>query len=423
MSLPYQYRRSSCVLLLAITSLGCGNADKIESYTVDKQPRPAETRPAGEVAATTANNPATPAGSATDRMLAAILPDGQRAWFFKVVGSAIAVDKHADELAEFFASIRPAGNEPLPTWKLPADWTQQPGNEFRAATIVIPGEKPLELTVSTLPWTGSQEQLLSNINRWRGQLQLPPIEAEQLAATTHAVKAGDATMTVVDLAGRFQSGGMTPPFAGGARFAGGGDVGAASRASQDETPRDLPAGHPPIGPPTGSAGTRATAPDNVAKPEDAVPGFDLPKSWRVLPAEGMRRAAFSVADGSKQAIITVIELSAKAPRVADTLDNVNRWRGEVGLARVEKDSLGKVTESMKIGGQDATYMAAIPDASKPEESQIPRATLAAMVPDGERIWFFKMTGARELVAAEQQHFKDFLKSVRFTGDRGATDGN
>jgi len=182
----------------------------------------------------------------------------------------------------------------------------------------------------------------------------------------------------------------------------------------------LPAGHPP-----GDASVES-APDassNIARSQSSDPAFDLPKTWRILPADGMRKAAFSVADGSKQAVITVIELSTKAPRVADPLDNVNRWRGEVGLPRVDKDSLAEVTESMKIGGLDATYMAAIPDASKPEESQIPRATLAAMVRDGERIWFFKMNGARELVAAEQQNFRDFLKSVRFTTDRGATDGN
>ena len=40
-------------------------------------------------------------------------------------------------------------------------------------------------------------------------------------------------------------------------------------------------------------------------------------------------------------------------------------------------------------------MAAMPDASKPEESQVDRATLAAMVHDGDRIWFFKMIGDRD----------------------------
>ena len=67
--------------------------------------------------------------------------------------------------------------------------------------------------------------------------------------------------------------------------------------------------------------------------------------------------------------------------------------------------------------------AAIPDAAKREESQVDRATLAAMVPHAGRIWFIKMIGSPDLVAAEQEHFKDFLKSVRFTADGGAPDGN
>jgi hypothetical protein len=46
-----------------------------------------------------------------------------------------------------------------------------------------------------------------------------------------------------------------------------------------------------------------------------------------------------------------------------------------------------------------------------------------MVPEGDRIWFIKMSGDRELVAAEQEGFKTFLKSVRFHADRGANDGN
>jgi hypothetical protein len=60
--------------------------------------------------------------------------------------------------------------------------------------------------------------------------------------------------------------------------------------------------------------------------------------------------------------------------------------------------------------------------SQPRSPENQLAVLAAMVPEGKRIWFFKIKGDRDLVAAEQEHFKDFLKSVRFTADRGATDG-
>jgi hypothetical protein len=65
----------------------------------------------------------------------------------------------------------------------------------------------------------------------------------------------------------------------------------------------------------------------------------------------------------------------------------------------------------------------VPDATKPEQSQADRATLAAMVTSGDRVWFVKMTGDRELVAAQEDEMKSFLKSFRFAADGGANDGN
>ena len=53
MSLPYLYCRRSCWLALLIAALGCGKADQIRSYTVDKEPPVADTKPAGEVASAT----------------------------------------------------------------------------------------------------------------------------------------------------------------------------------------------------------------------------------------------------------------------------------------------------------------------------------------------------------------------------------
>jgi hypothetical protein len=226
-------------------------------------------------------------------------------------------------------------------------------------------------------------------------------------------------MTVVDLHGRFQSGGMMAPFAGGAPRTGEVASATGNSSTSPAAPTDLPAGHPPFGP---GAPILGAQPADIA--QSVVPRFEAPKSWQVLPAEGMRKAAFNIADGGKQALVTVIDFSAKAgSMITDPLENVNRWRGEIGLAGIDKDSLAKVTEPILVDGQAALYMSAIPDASKSEESQSKLATLAAMVPDGNHIWFIKMTGNRDLVAAEQERFKSFLKSVRFTADRGAPDGN
>jgi hypothetical protein len=393
-------QRSLCsfvALVAACLAIGCQPADEIRSYTVPKEPR----SPA------VATSRPTEGGEPTDRMLAAIVPDNGQAWFFKVVGPIATLDGQSSKIAEFFTTIRTSDGQ-RPKWQLPEGWTEEAGNAMRVATIVIPtGDKPLEMSVTSLPWRGTQEDVLNNLNRWRGQLQLPAIVEPQLPEFTREIKTGDATMTVVDLRGRFQGSNMSPPFA--SRVVTGPDSGA-----------ELPHGHPPI-----DAGPRVS---NDAKPNvvagAVVPHFEVPKPWQPLPAEGMRKAAFSVAEGAKQALVTVIDFTADAgPMIADPLQNVNRWRREVGLADIPKEALADATESIEIGGKPAIFVAAIPDPAKSGEAQADRATLAAMVNDGNRIWFVKMTGDRELVAAQQDEFKSFLTSVRFAAGGGASDGN
>jgi hypothetical protein len=347
----------------------------------------------------------------TDRMLAAILPDGGRAWFLKVVGPLPDVASRADEINKFFESVRVAPGKPHPDWQLPKGWTQEEGSQMRAATIRIPTDsKPLELSVIPLPWTGGEAELLSNVNRWRGQLQLPPIGVVALAKCTRELKAGDATMTLVDLQGTMKSTGMTPPFAGGpfsgssADLMGGpGAMGAGS----------LPAGHPPI------AG--ASSPGSSA----AVPfKYDAPKSWQSMPATGIRRAEFQVTGDAGKALVTVMDFPASAgPMITDPLANVNRWRSEVGLAPIAKEKLSDVTDTIEVDGVSGTLVDAVPDATKPEESKADQGTLAAMVTRGEKVWFFKIKGDRDLVAKERENFQSFLKSVRFAPGGGTGDGN
>ncbi len=202
---------------------GCGSREEIQSYTVPKDVEPPAAEPAADVA-----EPAD-VGEPTDRMLAAIVPVGNQAWFFKVVGPVAAVDQREEEIDEFFASIR-LGDDGRPTWELPADdWTQEEGSGMRAATIRIPADgDPLELSV--IPAMGS---VLSNVNRWRGQMKLPPVGEAELNEFTRQLQAGDVTITVVDLRGRFDAGPMMGPFMRGAQ----GRPGAGPQ---------LPPGHPPI---------------------------------------------------------------------------------------------------------------------------------------------------------------------------------
>lgn len=387
-----------------VCALGCGKTEQIQTYTVPKEPK--------VVAA--ADTPNAKPGEPTDRMLAAILPASGQAWFFKAVGPIADIDKHEKEINDFFTTLTLA-TDGRANWKLPTGWKEEAGNQMRVATIVIPADKRLELTVNTASWPGTEESMLANVNRWRGQLQLPPIGAKQLPEVSHEAKAGDRPITIVDMRGQFKAGGMTPPFAGGAF----GPRATGARGTNTSPTDGLPAGHPPIdnAPPAGAPAA------NAAQPSD-VPKFTLAPSWKSVPAQGMRKAEFVVGEAPQEARVTMFEFPADAgPMISDPLNNINRWRGEIGLSALEKEGLAGATQPIEIDGQPATYAPMIPDTAKPEESKSKEATLAAILKTGNHVWFIKMRGELELVKKHQDEFKAFLKSLKFSHDKEAGNGN
>src|SRR3954453_12121054 len=181
-------KRALAFLALAtIATAGCEPAEQIHSYTVPKETKVA-------APATSEQKP----GEPTDRMLAAILPSGDQAWFFKAVGPIPEIDKHEIEIKEFFTGLT-VDQDGKAHWKLPTGWKEEAGgNQMRLATIVIPSDKRLELTVAVTPWSGSEDSMLANVNRWRGQMQLPPAGPLEIGSMTTQAKAGDRPITIVD---------------------------------------------------------------------------------------------------------------------------------------------------------------------------------------------------------------------------------
>lgn len=145
-----------------------------------------------------------------------------------------------------------------------------------------------------------------------------------------------------------------------------------------------------------------------------------PADWKEQPAGGMRKAAYSIGDGEKGALVTVINFPVtEGQMIADPLQNVNQWRRAMGLGEVKADELSKYTESIEVDGKPTTYVRVVPDPSQPDQSQAKTATLAAMVKTDNQVWFFKMIGERSAVVAQEEAFKNFLKSVQFPADGGS----
>jgi hypothetical protein len=190
------------ILLLWILAIaaqtGCEQSDAIAHYKVDKAPL-IEAPPDAALQGASEQ----PAGEAKDRTLGAIVPFGEKGWFFKLTGPKDVVAAKTDEFTSFVKSVR-FSSQGKPDWTLPQGWQEQPGSGIRFATLLIPAEnQPLEVSVTALPRTPGDETgyLLSNINRWRGQMKLPPITKEQLAAESTQLELAGATATVVNLLG------------------------------------------------------------------------------------------------------------------------------------------------------------------------------------------------------------------------------
>ncbi len=349
-----------CGTLALLASLsGCRPPDQIQQYQVARPGAP-------------------------HRMLGAIIPRGERGWFFKLTGANDVVAKEADKFTAFIESIQfGEGDDADPTWKLPEGWTQEPGGEMRFATIKIAaGEQTLELSVTPLPMPPT-DGMLSNINRWRGQLGLASVDDAGLAKESTIVKFADGAATLVNLVGKSGSSApMSPPFAGGPS----GDADAAMRAAHAAAGIGEPAG--------------GTAP---ALPSSSVT-YEAPPEWE--PGQRVvsfveREAAYVVKEDNRSAEITITALGAAA---GDALPNVNRWRGQIGLEAINAEQLAADAEKVDMHGVEGEYFRLI----GPEQ-----AILGVIATHGDKAWFVKLQGDHDLAVKLQEQFETFVRSIKF----------
>ncbi|MDQ3117885.1 MAG: hypothetical protein M3Q86_14985 [Verrucomicrobiota bacterium] len=174
--------------------------------------------------------PLSPDGSKS-RILGAIFPAGAETWFFKMIGPDALVDSQREAFRQFLQSVHPtegegAGHAHPPTsansggteaqapaaplaaaapgapvqYTLPPGWQEKPLSPMRLASFkaTAPNGKETDISVVALP--GAAGGVLENVNRWRGQVQLGPVDEETLAKTAERVQANGHDFLLVDLA-------------------------------------------------------------------------------------------------------------------------------------------------------------------------------------------------------------------------------
>ncbi len=357
--------------VLLCSAAGCQKSEEIRTYEVPKAAKA---------------TPAQPAQSAPGRMLGGIILQGPQAWFFKMSGPDAQVQDQMEEFLALCKSIRFENGKP--TWTLPDGWSEKPGSEMRFATLKVDDAKPpLETSVIVLPKgdDSDDEYLLANINRWRGQLQLPPTTADKLFEESSKkvevirdkTNAGDE-LVLVNLVGMLSDqGGMSPPFA--------------SRSG----PFSGPTSPGPVG-------------DKPSSPDNADPGvkYDLPKNWEQAELKTFQVAAFRARKDDQRVEISITPIGGGG---GGLLANVNRWRGQIKLPPIDESEMNAAFKQLTVGEMTAQYIELVgPETEKPQQ-----AIWSAILEHAGQTWFIKLQGDLDLAREEQPRFEDFVKSIRF----------
>jgi hypothetical protein len=351
------------LLLTLLLLAGCQKPDDIVRYSVA---RPPQSRTAADTADDSADE------WIPGQILGAIVPQGERTWFFKLIGPLDEVKPQLEPFLAFMKSVR--FTKKGPEWSLPEGWKQLPGSDRRFATVKIPaGEKSLELTVIPLQTTQEEfdEYLVSNVNRWREQLRLGPISKAELAEKTVKIELEDTPAWLFNGEGQIRKGGTGMlPFAG------------------KRSPR-------------GESASSAAA-------DGALPfTCDVPDSWRPAQANAMQLAAYEVGAGKRKVTISV---STAGGNLAG---NINRWREQVHLPPLEGADLGKSLQEITVDGQTGVFV----DLVGPEDDPKREALLGVVVAAQGGQWFIKLKGDVELAAQEKARFEEFVHSIRFRGGK------
>ncbi len=88
-------------------------------------------------------------------------------------------------------------------WDLPKGWTQEQGSGMRYASLKPPVSGKLDVSVIVLPGEAGGE--LANVNRWRGQIGLPPLDASAEAGQRTVVKTKAGDLAVFDFTSEGQT--------------------------------------------------------------------------------------------------------------------------------------------------------------------------------------------------------------------------
>jgi hypothetical protein len=290
---------------------------------------------------------------------------------------------------------------------IPPNWEPQPLSQMRQASFVVKGDNGAVADISFVSLGSAAGNVLDNVNRWLDQLGQPPITEQKLSDVAQRLRTSLGDVIIADLAG-------LPKDADPAKD---GRIIAGMITTADSTLFFKMRGNADLAEAQKGdfikwvasvcdAQTEAKSPQMAAMPprDAGAPQikWETPESWTEVPPSSMRYASFSaLAENGDKIDISVVTFPGEGGSDAD---NVNRWRGQIGLAPVDASAMTSQVIPLKTA--DTTF-------STTDIVGAKGRTIAAWTRRDGRVWFFKATGPNAAVEKEKTNFVKFIESVRF----------
>ncbi len=295
-------------------------------------------------------------------------------------------------------------------WTVPEDWQELAPTAIRIGNFAVPGKNGKKAEVAVTSFPGSVGTELDNVNRWRGEVGLPPVDESALSSQPVTVDSfegklfdltGPSARTVVAMVPRNGSMWFF-------KLRGDAEVVAAAKPAFSDFLKSVhfsAASEPAPAP-------AAVAPPSLLSPpaesSSGLPKWQVPAGWTEAEPGPMILKKFSIADaaGAKASV----SISSFPGDVGGTFANVNRWRGQMGLSAVTSDQLAGVTVSLDTTAGKATL---VDFTGKDAKAGRPARLVGAIVPQGDKTWFYKLLGDAPLVGREKDNFLGFVKGVQY----------
>jgi hypothetical protein len=153
------------------------------------------------------------------RIVAAIAPSSMSTLFFKMRGNADLAEAQKPDFIKWVAAVCTAQAEnksrstaampvapqdssaPEIKWKTPEGWTEVPPSSMRYASFSVSGKDDEKIDISIVTFPGEGGSNADNVNRWRQQIGLAPLDDKEIMSMIVPMNAGSTSFSTVDMAG------------------------------------------------------------------------------------------------------------------------------------------------------------------------------------------------------------------------------